>query len=308
MKSRILAASLVLGLGFLFAAAFAQGPGSAGKSTAGDEEAIRKAMAAYTTAFNKGDLDGLMALWSADGEFVTEEGKVIRGKEALTSLFKKGFADNKGTTIKINSKSIRFLRPDVAVQDAIVFQTSADKTVDNGPYTSIWFKTDGKWLLGSVRDLPGDAAANGPSNYDNLKQLEWLIGDWTSEGKNTVVDMTCKWDKNQNFLMMEQTINLKNDNPLSITQIIGWDPLQQQIRSWLFDSRGGFGEALWTRRGNQWDLAASGVLSDARPTSSLNSWKFIDDNACEWEATERQIDSKPVPDVKVKFVKKTAKN
>jgi hypothetical protein len=55
-------------------------------------------------------------------------------------------------------------------------------------------------------------------------------------------------------------------------------------------------------------LAASGVLSDGRIASSQNSWKYIDDQTGEWEATNRQIDSKPVPDVKIKFVKKAVKN
>jgi uncharacterized protein (TIGR02246 family) len=207
MKMRIIAASLVLGLGLLFAVTLAQGPGSAAKSTAGDEEAIRKAMAAYSAAYNKGDLDGIMALWSPEGEFISEDGKVTRGKEALSALFQKGFTDNKGSTIKLTSKSIRFLKPDVAIQDAVVQLTSPDKPADNGPYTTFWTKTDGKWLLASVRDLPGDAPPGGPSNYDNLKQLEWLVGDWTSEGKNTPVDMSCKWDKNQNFLYMEHGTN-----------------------------------------------------------------------------------------------------
>jgi uncharacterized protein (TIGR02246 family) len=305
MKTRILAASLVLGLGLLFVS-FAQGPGSSAKSNAGDEEAIRKAMAAYTEAYNKGDLEGVLGLWAPEAEFITEAGKVIRGREALTALFKKNFAENKGSTIKLTSKSIRFLKPDVAMQDSIVQLTLADKSVDSGPYAAVWTKTDGKWLLASVRDLPGDVPA-GPTNYDNLKQLDWLIGDWTSEGKESVVDTSCRWDKNQNFLLMEQTIHLKNDNPLTITQIIGWDPSQQQIRSWVFDSRGGFGEALWSRRGNQWDLAATGVLSDGRTASSINSWKYIDDQTCQWESTDRQIDSKPVPDVRVKFVKKAGK-
>jgi uncharacterized protein (TIGR02246 family) len=308
MKTRILAASLVLGLGLIFAATFAQGPGTGAKSVAGDEEGIRKAMAAYTAAYNKGDLEAIMALWSPDGEFISEDGKVTRGKEALSALFKRGFTDNKGATIKLTSKSIRFLKPDVAIQDASVQLTSPDKSVDKGPYTSIWTKSDGNWLLASVRDLPGDSTANGPSNYENLKQIEWLIGDWSSEGKNTSVDMNCKWDKNQNFLIMEQTINLKDSNPMTVMQIIGWDPSQQQLRSWFFDSRGGFGEALWSRRGNQWDMSATGVLSDGRIASSMNSWKFVDDQTSEWQAIDRQIDSKPVPDVKIKFVKKGAKN
>ena len=32
---------------------------------------------------------------------------------------------------------------------------------------------------------------------------------------------------------------------MTVTQRIGWDPAAKQIRSWEFDSEGGFGEGTW---------------------------------------------------------------
>jgi hypothetical protein len=186
--------------------------------------------------------------------------------------------------------------------------TLADGTAESGAYASIWARADGKWLVTRVHDVAELAGAGAASNFDHLKQLEWLVGDWESEGKNTLVTFTCKWNKNHSFLVIDQTIHLKDQEEMTLTQFIGWDPLQQQIRSWVFDSRGGFGEGLWTRAGNRWMVESAGVLSDARRATSNSSWKYVDDHTCEWDSVDRAIDSKPAPDVKVKYVRKTAKN
>src|SRR5262245_33845836 len=75
------------------------------------EEGIRKAIQSYVAAFNKGDVGAVMAHWADDAEFVDEAGKSIAGRAALTAMFKKTFADRKDTSLKVTSKSIRFLKP-----------------------------------------------------------------------------------------------------------------------------------------------------------------------------------------------------
>ena len=90
---------------------------------------------------------------------------------------------------------------------------------------------------------------------------------------------------------------------MTLMEFIGWDPVQQQIRSWVFDSRGGFGEGLWTRSGNRWTEESGGVLADGRRASSNNTWKYVDNNTCEWDSVNRDIDSRPMPEVHVKYVR-----
>src|SRR5262249_17076887 len=60
---------------------------SAQGGNASDEQAIRKAGAAYLDALNKGDLTGLMAAWTPDADYIDVSGTVTRGTEALTALF-----------------------------------------------------------------------------------------------------------------------------------------------------------------------------------------------------------------------------
>jgi uncharacterized protein (TIGR02246 family) len=310
MKARTwIAGGVVVTLGVALALMGWQGSSDAADapkdSAKKEEQAIRSAVQAYEAAFNKGDLDAVTAFWAPDAEFISEDGKVTRGRDAIAALTKHSFTVHKGLTIKLTHKSIRFVKPDVALQDGVVTLSAQDKPADSASCTVVWTKTDGKWLLASVRDLPDLAPAAG-SNYSALKQLEWLVGEWTGETKDTSVSLYFRWDKNQNFLMMEQTIKT-GDNTLSLTQVIGWDASNQQIRSWIFDSRGGFGEAFWTRQGNEWENQAAGVVSDGRTTSSLNSWKYIDDHTAEWQSTQRQIDSQPMPDLKWRYTKKDTK-
>jgi hypothetical protein len=94
--------------------------------------------------------------------------------------------------------------------------------------------------------------------------------------------------------------------PKLVTLRIGWDPANETIRSWVFDSLGGFGEGSWRRDGNRWTVESTGVLPDGRTGSSTDVWEFVDENSYVWRSTDREIDGQPMADAEVKFVRKTA--
>jgi hypothetical protein len=93
---------------------------------------------------NKGDLNSLMAHWVHDADYIDEAGKVTRGKEALTGLFKKGLAEHKGSKISGKMHSLKFLRPDVAMEDGSLEFTAADGSKESncgewmGVRNSVW--------------------------------------------------------------------------------------------------------------------------------------------------------------------------
>ena len=60
------------------------------------------------------------------------------------------------------------------------------------------------------------------------------------------------------------------------TQVIGWDPAAGTIRSWMFDSDGGFGEGIWTKNDNTWIVKFSQVLPDGRKASATNIYTLVD--------------------------------
>ncbi len=91
------------------------------------------------------------------------------------------------------------------------------------------------------------------------------------------------------------------------TQVIGWDPAAGTIRSWMFDSDGGFGEGTWSKKGNSWIVKFSQVLPDGRKASATNIYTLIDANTFTWKSIGRKVDGEFLPNVEeVKMVRKTA--
>lgn len=272
-----------------------------------EEAAFRKLLDAYSAAYNKGDLTQVMSFWAEGSEFVSEDGDVTRGKKALTNQFQKVLAEHKGRTMRATIRSLRLLRPDLAVLDGTVELMDADGAREDGPFTSLWTKTETGWQILSVRDLPSPDGNDEPTPPTRLQQLDWLVGEWAYKDKDTVITLACRRHQKHNFLIAEQAVRVKGEEVLSLTLVIGWDPLEQQLRCWVFDSAGGFGEGLWERKGNSWVVDMSGVRADGRTASGTNTWRYIDDNTFEWSASDREIDGEPAPDVSVRYTRAAAK-
>jgi hypothetical protein len=90
-------------------------------------------------------------------------------------------------------------------------------------------------------------------------------------------------------------------------QIVGWDPVAKQIRSWVFDSDGGFSEGKWKRKGDRWLIQQVGTLPDGGKSSAVNVLKKVDNNSFTWQSIERSVDGEPLPNVdEVLIVRKPA--
>ena len=278
-----------------------------GQVPANGEQAVRKAAVAYFEAMNKGNLDGLMACLAPDADFIDEPGKTTRGHDALRARFKTTLADLKGFKIGGKVYSVKFLRPDVALVDGSLETTSADGTRDSNRYAVVWVKSGDKWLISSARDLPAEVEDVPSLAYLQLKSLEWMIGDWVDETDKGTVQVKVKWTPNKSFLLMEYEVKREGADPLFSHPRIGWDPVNNRVRSWVFDSTGGFGEGYWKRDGNKWVGGASGILADGGTGGSTNIYEFKNENAFLYRSVDRDVDGQPMADVEVKFVRKTAK-
>src|SRR5262249_34823261 len=125
------------------------------EKAAAEHAEIRKAIDAFTTAYNKGDLDGVLAIWTDDAEYISDTGKTYSGKPQLRLVLKKalGNAKESGSKQSIRVLSLRFVKPDVAVEQGEVVMRAKDGSEDVGKYESLWLKLDGKWYLSRVRDM-----------------------------------------------------------------------------------------------------------------------------------------------------------
>jgi uncharacterized protein (TIGR02246 family) len=272
-----------------------------------EEDAIRQVVAVYIEARNKGDLNGILALWAPDADFVDESGKMLRGRDVLAAHFKKTIAESKGAQFKGRLHSLKFLRPDVAMGDGTVEMTSADGTTSSNRYAVVWTKTDGKWLISSARDLPVETDSLPSLAYGQLKGLEWLVGEWVDQSDKVDIHVSCRWFENKSFLLMEYNVRHAGEEPVLVRQRVGWDPRNGIVRSWVFDSKGGFGEGYWARQGNRWEIRQAGILPDGGLGAATNSIEFVDHDTFMWRSKDREVDGQPMADTEVKFVRKTVK-
>ena len=133
-----------------------------------------------------------------------------------------------------------------------------------------------------------------------------MVGTWIDQDENARIETTCQWTKNRNFLTRTFTVEVEGKIELEGTQVIGYDAANDQIRSWLFDTDGGFGEATWSRDADRWLIKNAQTMRDGRRASSINIVTYIDDDTCTWESTGREIDGEMQPNVDpVRVVRQT---
>jgi uncharacterized protein (TIGR02246 family) len=267
------------------------------------ETEVRKASADYVAAMTAGDLDAILAFWAEDADYISEDGTVTRGKPAIAELFKSSLPWPKGTKYAGKVNSVRPLRGEIVLEDGTLTATEPDGTTGSNRYALVWTKTDGKWLMSSVRDLPSGMPDLPSAPFPQLQGLQWLVGEWEEAGAGPEITMKCRWAENKAFLLMDFTVKRAEKEPLTVSQRIGWDPLNGVVRSWVFDSEGGFGEGDWERAGRTWTVGATGVLPDGGTGAATHRYEFQDENSFVWRATNREVDSQPLDDVEVKYVR-----
>lgn len=265
-----------------------------------EEEALLKRAQAFTEAFGKGDAAAVAGFWTPDGDYTDLFGKQHKGREAIQKSFAEFFAVNKGLTLRIEIDSVKFVSPEVAIEDGV----SSVIPPDGGPpsrsrATVVHVKKDGQWYFSSVRD----SIYHPPSNVEHLAGLEWMIGDWIDEmpdkeAKGPVAHASFSWGANQNFLVSSFATTFENLSVAGGTQFIGWDPEAKSIRSWTFENNGGFGTSTWTKEGdNKWIINTKATMRDGKKVVATNIVTRVDADTISWESKERSVDGNTHPDL-----------
>ena len=140
-------------------------------------------------------------------------------------------------------------------------------------------------------------AVAAPSHYEQLKELEWLVGEWVDQDENSSINTVCQWTKNKNFLSRSFAVSIADSIQLEGTQVIGWDPTRSVIRSWMFDSDGGFSVGLWTREGDRWTIRTLQILAGGEKASSVNILTRVNDDKFTWESVNREVDGEVLPNI-----------
>jgi uncharacterized protein (TIGR02246 family) len=283
---------------FRLVAAFAVASATTGWLCAGqaeDESTIRAAVAAYVVAFNQGNAKAIAAQWSPDAVYSNPmTGEEATGRKAIEKQLIEIFKSAKETKIEVDIHSIRFLSPSVAIEEGTARVLRPGDEPDVTVYSCMHVKSDGNWLVDRMTEQSEPIFR---SNYQHLKDLQWMIGTWVDQDDSATVETTSQWSKNQNFITRRFSVSFDGKSDLSGVQLIGWDPVAQNIRSWVFDSDGGFGGSTWKRKDNKWVIHSSATLSDGRKASALKTLTVLDDKTITWQASGRSINGEILPNI-----------
>lgn len=229
--------------------------------------AIRQSAVAYAEAFAKKDSKAIAALFTPEAELVTADGTIFHGREAIAAEFAAGFANRPKGSVSIEILSIRPVAAGILVEDgASTFTAEGSEARTATRYTATHVKQpDGRWLIASVREL--EAAPATP--HDRLQALAWLIGDWQEDKAGSTIRTSWNWDESGFYLMGNFQLLASAGSAATGSHRIGWDGERKQLRSWIFDSNGGFANGWWQmNEDGTWTLHLTRIDATGQRTAS----------------------------------------
>ena len=256
------------------------------------EDQFRK----YQEAYDRGDAKALVNFYADDIDYIDQDGVETKGRGEMEKLFTEYFQASPGAKIAITIEELKQLTPDVQVDRGVATVTSTSGLANSTRYVAVLAKKNDGWKICQLTET----AALAPTASTQLDALKWLIGNWENKDADQTVESKVEWAGDKNFLV--RTFKVRGEAETDGWEIVGWDPDRQQIRSWIFDSNGGFGESSWSYDNGHWLIRASNVLPDGSRSTAENVLTKVDDIQFTWESQNRTLDGEsqpPVPKVVV---------
>src|SRR5262245_41139382 len=291
-KSILLAAGLalvILGARMMTA----QDTKGKGPDREADKKAIDKIVKDSVQAFNKRDAAAIGANWTAEGEYIRNDGEPVRGRAEIEKGYAEFFKTLKGKpTLEIQVDGLRFTSADTAVSEVILrLKNEVGEVTASSWRNTLLVREGSQWKVAIVQEWDRDNALD-----VGLKELEWLIGTWHVATRDREVTTVYEWDENKMFIRGKYTVKEKDKVVESGTQMIGKDNAAGAIHSWVFSSDGGFGDGLWTREGKKWSVDVAGVTPDGRELEATAIYIHVDPNTYTWQSVDQAVDGEPIPD------------
>jgi uncharacterized protein (TIGR02246 family) len=127
-------------------------------SDVASEKQVHALYREFTEAWNRHDTAALGKMWSADGDHVEPDGRVAKGRDAVTTLFKlEHDTVFKQTTLSLTIDSVWLITSEVALADGsyeITGIVGPDGTAipkRAGHLTSVLLNEHGKWGIAASR-------------------------------------------------------------------------------------------------------------------------------------------------------------
>jgi uncharacterized protein (TIGR02246 family) len=274
------------------------GTPSAGEGTRkADRAQLQAQMERFLKAFESGDAGQVASFWTPNGELIGDDGTALRGRAAIEKSYREAFGKKETRKAEIQRDSLRFPSQDTAVEEGYFKVRLGKGAPISNRYSILHVREGGQWLMALVREWPAESVS--------LRDLDWLIGTWAAKRDDTEVHTTYEWLWDKSFIRVQFTVRQK-DRTVRGFQMIGRDPASRELRSWTFESAGGFGEATWSRDGNKWVLDSAGRLSDGSTMAATIILNPLGPDVFSWQAVRRSTDGEAeddLPPIKVTRVK-----
>ncbi|MCU0959924.1 MAG: SgcJ/EcaC family oxidoreductase [Pirellulaceae bacterium] len=278
-------------------------PAQAEADTAAAEAATAAVQAvseALVAAYNAGDVAKLAECFLPKAELVDDAGTVYRGLDEIGAIFQKFREQFPSAKMELAVESIRLAGEELAVEDGTRTVTT-DESVAVNKYTMVYVKRDGKWLVASARETAADPE---PTPHDRLLPLAWLIGQWVDENAEAAIAIDCRWDDSENFLLIDFAATVEGQVVMKSSQRIGWDPHAERIRSWVFDSDGGYGEGRWANIDGVWVMKSTATMPDGDSGSATIYIEPVDGDKFVMKGFDRIAGDVALPDFEAIIVRK----
>ena len=196
--------------------------------------------------------------------------------------------------LDVTVEQLRFILPEVASLSGKSTVSVPGNEPQTSQFSAILVEDQGKWIIETLDETPVPVPA---SSYDALRQLGWLVGHWRDDSDEGRIDNIFRWSDAGSFLIRSFSGVFADGESVRGTQVIGWDPAEKVIRTWIFDSAGSFADGVWTRRDNVWIIKVRGVRHDGKKVAMVNVLKRIDDDTFTWGTISRELDGELLPNI-----------
>ena len=235
----------------------------------------------------------MAGFWTEEGVHIdNESGQRTEGREAVRTDIAAAFRDRPGTKLFGRVLELRFIKPDVVSIEGEVTVSSPGMEPNKLTFSAVLVSKNNKWMIHTIEETPVAVPA---TSQDALQELEWLVGRWVDESDEARVDTVFRWTTGRAFLLRSYSMETTAGDLQQGTQVIGWDPRSQEIRSWSFNSDGSFGDGIWSKNGDQWLVKSSQTLPEGRAASGTFVLKQVDDNSMTMQLIGLEVEGEPRP-------------
>ncbi len=202
----------------------------------------------------------------------------------------------------MTTDSVWLVGPALAIAEGQRVVTTADgKSSAATHFTLVLMRQEGQWKIASVREVDDDASL---TPHDRLRPLAWMVGEWVDEGAEAAVKVSVRWSEDKNFLLADYEVVAEGKPGLKCSQRVGWDPAAMQVRSWVFDSDGGFGEGRWSQIDDRWMIKSTAVLPDGAQGSATIVLEPAGPDKFVMRGLDRLLGNEPQPDYTMTIVRR----